>query len=35
MIVEFNGKEFIVNIIGGFEFNNKKYAVCTYDDSNN
>ncbi len=32
MQIEYNGKNINVNIIGGFEFNNKKYSVCSYND---
>ena len=35
MKLNYHGKEIKVDIIGGFEFNNKKYAVCTYNDIEN
>ena len=35
MTINYGGREITVNVIGGFEFNNKKYAVCSYIDLEN
>ena len=32
MKINYNGKEILVEVIGGFSFNNKEYAVCAYMD---
>lgn len=33
MKIDYNGKEVLVNVIGGFSFNNKEYAICSYSDN--
>lgn len=35
MEIELDGNKIKVNIIGGFQVNEKNYAVCSYEDERN